>query len=104
MEKSFYMKPEEIGYILTETEVILISLHNMGSYYYEKDTADYEKETTKFIDENRVTHRLALIRKILTEAFDAQASDSEKKELEKYMEKLSYWEKPGDTLEPLKEQ
>lgn len=98
------MEFKNIKRILTETEAVLISLHKMGSYYYEKDSADYEKETTEFIDENQVTQRLALIRQILTEAFDAQASDSEKEELDKDMEKLIYWEKPGDRLLPFEDQ
>ena len=100
MKKFFPLELKEIERILMEIEVILISLHNMGSYYYEKETADYEKETTKFIDENQVTHRLSLIRYVLLKAFDAQASESEKQKLDQDMDKLIYWEKPGDKLNP----
>ena len=103
MRKSFFLEFKEIERILMEIEVILISLHKMGSYYCEKNSADYEKETTRFIDENQVTHRLALIRQILTEAFDRQASNSEKKELDENMDELNYWEKPGDALIPFEE-
>ena len=81
LRKSFFLEFKEIERILMEIEMILISLHKMGSYYCEKNSADYEKETTRFIDENQVTHRLALIRQILTEAFDTQASNSEKKRI-----------------------
>lgn len=87
--------------ILKEIDVILISLHDMGSYYMDKDTREYEKETTRFIDEWKVTHRLARIRGILSEKFDNTLGDDEMDDLERAMEKLKYWEKPGDVAEDI---
>jgi hypothetical protein len=87
--------------ILKEIDVILISLHDMGSYYMDKDTREYEKETTRFIDEWKVTHRLARIRGILSEKVDNTLGDDDMDDLERAMEKLKYWEKPGDVAEDI---
>ncbi|SFB38141.1 hypothetical protein [Clostridium frigidicarnis] len=87
--------------ILKEIEIILISLHDMGSYYMNKDTREYEKETTRFIDEWKVTHRLARIRGRLSEKFDNTLGDDDMDDLERAMEKLKYWEKPGDVAEDI---
>lgn len=82
--------------ILKEIEVILISLHDMGSYYMDKDIREYEKETTRFVDEWKITHRLAKIRGVLSGKFDNTLGDDDMDDLERSMEKLKYWEKPGD--------
>lgn len=87
--------------ILKEIEIILISLHDMGSYYMNKDTREYEKETTRFIDEWKVTHRLARIRGVLSEKLDNTLGDDDMDDLERAMEKLKYWEKPGDVAEDI---
>ena len=87
--------------ILKEIEIILISLHDMGSYYMNKDTREYEKETTRFIDEWKVTHRLARIRERLSEKLDNTLGDDDMDDLERAMEKLRYWEKPGDIAEDI---
>ena len=87
--------------ILNEINLILMSLHYMGSYYMEKDTGEYEKETTRFIDEWKVTHRLARIRGMLSEKFDNTLGDDDMDDLERAMEKLKYWEKPGDIAEDI---
>ncbi len=88
---------------LKEIEVILISLHKMGSYYGEKFLeaedkcrAEYERETTRFIDEWKVTHRLAKVRRILSEGFDDTLGEDDAEDLERIMEQLKFWCKPGD--------
>ena len=83
--------------ILKEINVILISLHYIGSYYIDKDKPDYEKETTAFIDEWKVTQRLSRIRGILSEKFNNALEIDEMDDLERAMNGLKYWEKPGDT-------
>ncbi|AJA46867.1 hypothetical protein CPAST_c07670 [Clostridium pasteurianum DSM 525 = ATCC 6013] len=88
---------------LREIELILISLHKMGSYYgimheegKDLDNREYEKETTRFIDEWRVTHRLAMLRSILSGKFDDTLGDDDMDDLERAMEDLKYWSAPGD--------
>lgn len=92
---------EEAIEILKEIEIMLISLHDMGSYYMNRDTREYEKETTRFIDEWKVTHRLARIRGVLSKKFDNTLGDDDMDDLERAMEKLKYWEKPGDIAEDI---
>lgn len=87
--------------VLKEINLILISLHDMGSYYMGKDIQEYEKETTRFIDECKVTHRLAKIRGILSKKFDSTLGDDDMDDLERAMEGLNYWGKPGDNLDDL---
>ncbi|MCT4597249.1 MAG: hypothetical protein N4A50_05150 [Vallitalea sp.] len=88
---------------LKEIEIILISLHKMGSYYGDKLVEDeskvrieYEKETTKFIDEWGVTQRLAKVRTILSEKFNNTLGEDDMDDLERALEYLKYWTKPGD--------
>jgi len=98
------MSGTEIIEVLKEIELILISLHKMGSYYavkhhegeLDKDKGNYERETTRFIDEWKVTHRLAKIRGILSEKFDDSLGDDDIDDLERAMEGIKYWTAPGD--------
>jgi hypothetical protein len=55
---------------LAEIEFILMSLHKMGSYYSDKPIADYQRATTDFIDNEKITQKLAKVRRILSESFD----------------------------------
>jgi len=82
--------------VLKEIEVILRSLHNMGTYYMDKDSKEYEKETTRFIDEWQVTHRLANIRAVLSSKFDLTLGDDDMDEIERAMVDIKVWKKQGD--------
>lgn len=91
--------------VLSEVEYILISLRNIANYYFYStnnnvDLLNYHKETTRFIDENNVTQRLADIRYIITEKFDDELgdddSDDDMDDIEREMTKVNLWEKPGD--------
>jgi len=98
---------DEIIEALKEIELILISLHQMGSYYgdrflmegKEKYTAEYEKETTQFIDGWNVTKRLAKVREILSQKFNRTLGNDDMDDLERAMEGLKYWSKPNDKPE-----
>ncbi|MFQ3544206.1 hypothetical protein Q7A53_08965 [Halobacillus rhizosphaerae] len=76
----------------------------MGSYYGErlledgeaKHRAEYEKETTHFIDEWKVTHRLAKIKMILSDKFDNTLGKGDMDDIERTMEGLKSWSKPND--------
>ncbi|MFT8349755.1 hypothetical protein [Clostridium saccharoperbutylacetonicum] len=93
----------ELAEVLKEVEVILQSLHRSGSYYGEKFIheeelyrREYEKETTRIIDEWRVCERLAKIRRILSEKFDDTLGEDDMDDLERAMENIKYWRRPGD--------
>lgn len=81
---------------LKEINLILISLHNIGSYYIDKDRNDYASETNRFIDEWGVTTRLAKVRRILSEKFDLSLGDDDMDDLERAMEDIKYWSSQGD--------
>lgn len=94
---------DELEEVLREIEMILQSLHKMGAYYGEKFIQsealyreEYEKETTRFIDEWQVCRRLAKVRGILSEKFDNTLGKDDMNDLERAMEKIRNWSKPGD--------
>ncbi|WP_040842571.1 hypothetical protein [Treponema saccharophilum] len=86
----------EMVNILKEIEYILISLHQMGSYFYKKNVSQYEKETTQFIDNSIVCDRLAAIRCALSEKFDGILGADDMDDIERACQDIPYWEKPGD--------
>ncbi|MEI5908200.1 hypothetical protein WAK64_14165 [Bacillus spongiae] len=96
--KSITYSGERIIDALKEVELILISLHKMGSYFGEKfledgeaqHRAEYEKETTHFIDDWKVANRLATIRTILSEKFDDTLGEDDMDDIERAMEGIKY--------------
>ena len=89
---------EDMVNILKELDYILISLHQMGSYYagINDDDLEYEKETTGFIDEAEVSDRLSSIRAKLSEGFDRSLGEDDMDDLERVCMDIEYWSKPGD--------
>jgi hypothetical protein len=85
--------------ILQELELVLLSLHKMGAYYVGKDPLDYQRETTRFVDEWKVTDRLASARRLLSECFDRRLADDDMDDLERAMESLNCWSGPDSTAE-----
>ena len=81
--KEIMLTGNEALEILKEINLILVSLHDMGSYYMDKDTIEYEKETTRFVDEWKVTSRLAKIRAVLSEKLDNTIGDDDMDDLER---------------------
>lgn len=99
--KKIMLSGEEAIFILCELEYVLISLRNIGRNYHQGSSgggtdADYCKETTRFIDEKKVVHRLAKIRKVLSGKFDNSLGDDDMDDLERAIENIAVWEKPGD--------
>lgn len=82
--------------ILREVNLVLISLHRIGSHYLDKDRASYERETTRFIDEWQVTRRLASVRRTLTSKFDLAVGADRMDEIERALDDLKYWSAEGD--------
>ncbi|RON56321.1 hypothetical protein [Pseudomonas frederiksbergensis] len=76
---------------LAEIEFILISLHKMGSFYSDKPTEDYQRATTEFIDNEKVTQKLAKVRRILSENFDNSLGPDEMDDIERRMENIEFW-------------
>ena len=82
---------DEVLDIFREIELILTSLHCMGSHY-PQGGAEYERETTRFIDEWKVCARLARVRGILGEKFDSTLGSDDMDDLERAVQDLPYWE------------
>lgn len=76
---------------------MLISLHQIGSYYMDKDRSTYERETTRFIDEWQITRRLSAIRRTLTAKFGLTVGADRMDEIERALDDLKYWSAEGDT-------
>lgn len=94
---------KELEEVLTEVEIILQSLHRIGSFYDKKFINDekkyrseYEKETTRFVDDWLVCERLSKIRYILSKRFDNTLGEDEMDDLERVLENIKYWSTPGD--------
>ncbi|MDT9678389.1 hypothetical protein F6R97_28190 [Pseudomonas sp. JV414] len=76
---------------LSEIEFILISLHKMGSYYSDKPITDYQRATTEFIDNEKVTQKLAKVRRILSDSFDNTLGEDDMDDIERHMENIKFW-------------
>lgn len=91
--------------ILREIEFLLMSLNHIGRHYYpdgDDDGADAQRraqycaETTRFIDEEQATTRLALMRRLLSAPFDTALGDDGMDDLERAVAALPLWRAPGD--------
>ncbi|NBB13120.1 hypothetical protein [Pseudomonas sp. SLFW] len=90
--------------IIKEIEYLLISLNKIAEYHYnneqlkpsENTALDYALETTRFIDQNKITRRLAKVRRIVSEKFDDELGSDDMDDIERELELLKYWERPGD--------
>ncbi|ESP93660.1 hypothetical protein [Pseudoalteromonas luteoviolacea] len=77
--------------ILKEVNTIMLSLHKIGSKYEEYDDIEYCLTTTKFIDEWKVTQRLATIRRMIKEKFDLSLGEDDMDDVERAMENIKIW-------------
>jgi hypothetical protein len=75
---------------LAEIEFILISLHKIGSYYNDNPIADYQRATT-FIDNEKITQKLAKVRRILSESFDNTLGEDDMDDIERQMGNIELW-------------
>jgi len=95
--------PGETGLdILRELELAVVSLHKIGAYYAvcdEQEKPNYAAETTRFIDEWKITSRLAHARALLTQLFDPSLGADEMDDIERAMSGLNYWSSPRSTQE-----
>ena len=95
--KKIILSGEEAVAILKDVELMLVSLHRIGSVYMDKLESDYAYETCRFIDEWRITHKLADIRSLISEKFDTSLGDDDMDDLERAMEDIKCWNKEGDS-------
>ncbi|MEO6677975.1 MAG: hypothetical protein ABIO21_11415 [Pseudomonas sp.] len=91
VNKEIVISGESLLEALADIEFILISLHNMGSYYHDKPVEEYQRATTNFIDDEKVTDKLANVRKILSEKFDTSIGEDYMGDIERHMEHIKFW-------------
>jgi hypothetical protein len=89
--KQIILNGQDALEVLADIEFILISLHKMGSYYADKPVEDYRKATTDFIDNEKVTQRLAKVRKIISKNFDSTLGDDDMDGIERHLEEIKFW-------------
>lgn len=101
INKQIVVPGDSVLQILKDVEFIMISLKNIARHYYDNveneediDPVAYALATTKFIDENYIVHRLAKMRRTLSEPFDCEINDEELAGVELMMESLEIWRKP----------
>ncbi len=99
VNRKIILQGSEAIHIIKELSFILCSLHDMGSYYCDKNKYDYEKETTRFIDESLIVNRLADIRKLIVEKFNLELGDDDMDDIERESLNIPYWKIPGDNFE-----
>lgn len=82
----------------------MTSLNKIAEHYYDNDEysqsekqteLDYSLETTRFINQNKVTRRLSKIKRMVSEKFDSELGRDELDDIEREVALLKYWEKPG---------
>jgi hypothetical protein len=69
----------------------------MGSHYQDKPTEEYYRATTNFIDDEKITQRLAKIRRILSERFDTTLGVDDMDDLERRMQNINFWKPRTDS-------
>ena len=89
---------------LREIEYVLISLHRIGSYFStpvneelsDEEYIKYAVETTRFIDDNNVTQRLAKARSLISSGFNDEMGDDGMGDLERDFQDIKLWERPRE--------
>lgn len=91
--------------ILREIEFLLQSLHRISRHHYPDGDdggadavrrARYCAQTTRFIDEQQATTRLALMRRILCASFDTTLGTDEMDDIERAIAALPLWRVPDE--------
>ena len=92
--KEVCINGEKLLLALKDIEYMLISLHAIGSHYapdLPEKALEYRARTTQFIDDGKVTERLAQIRRTLSSAFDQTRGDDDLTDVERALDDLVFW-------------
>lgn len=88
---------------LNEVEYMLISLRDIGNYYY-RDIAPldeitqiaYAVETSRFLTDSKIDQRLENIKNTLLRPLIIEPGTNEGARIKKALGKVKCWERPGD--------
>jgi hypothetical protein len=87
---------EDLAAAIAELSSIVVSLHRIGAQYaVSKDREEYQAETVRYVDEWRVTQRLAAATAVLGAPFDRSLGPDDMDDLERAAESADYWDGPG---------
>jgi len=89
--------------VLNDVEYLLISLRDIGNFYYRDVTPPdemtqlaYAVETSRFLNKPEIDQRLEKIKKILLEPLISEVGTNGGAKLKKGLKKIACWEHPGD--------
>lgn len=87
---------DEVVKIFKELELVVVSLDKIGSYNVDNDEMKFQNNLTNFIVDWKIGEKLAEARKVISEKIDDTLGEDDMDDLERAMENLKYWNKPGD--------
>lgn len=88
-ENKYSISEQELTKILTDLELIVVSLDRIGSS--SDDLPAVKARAAEFIGDPRVFRRLARMRKVLSEIFDEGASAVAARRLERTLSRVKPW-------------
>lgn len=100
--KEIALTRKDVDFLVREIEFISVSLSRLDQHFEAKGEKNYYEygtycaELTEFIDSERVTARLAKMRSVVSSKFDRSLDDDDKDDVERALEDLTMWERPGD--------
>lgn len=89
--ESIVLTREEAIELARSLDFILVSLNQIGSACERLGTEAYAHETTRFIDEQKVTRLLARCRRVLSDKFSYELGPDDMSELERALSSTRYW-------------
>lgn len=102
--ETIIMQGRDVARALRAIVYIQKSLKNIDAYYYNNPTLSGNESTriahaiekNRFIDDHGITRKLAKVRRILSEPFSKELGEDEMDDLERRVEGIIFWTKPGD--------
>jgi hypothetical protein len=91
MKKLTYSRKEIIDVLRTLNEIV-VSLDRLGSAAHEMTPRQHDAELTKFIRGHKIFRKVAKARMTLSEPFPSKVGSDGMDELERAMQKISFWE------------
>ena len=89
-KKTIELKRREAESMISDLNLIVVSLDRIGSTY-RRQPRQLNAETTRFLKSIKLFKRLTQMRRILSEAYNAQTSETAVLRMEEKAEKLGYW-------------
>ena len=91
-KKKIQLAENDVVAVLRDLEVLVVSFDRIGSEFSD-DPQRHAIETDKFLFETFAFKKLARMRRILSDAYDAQRSKAAVRRLEERLEKTKVWPK-----------